>query len=99
MLIETEQISWLSDMCSNGPMNFRPTLVATAAMTIAAIRAVAAPNLQQPPTPLPENLPILRSPLTNSAGQSILSSRQWEAHRSKLKQQWQAVLGDFPERK
>jgi hypothetical protein len=80
-------------------MHFWPALVATATMTITAIRVVAAPNLQQPPTPLPENLPILRSLITNAAGQSILSSSQWEAHRSKLKQQWQAILGDFPERK
>src|SRR6185436_678099 len=76
-------------------MNFRAALVATA-MTLTAIPAVAAPNLQQAPTPLPWNFPVLRSPITNSAGQSIQSVRQWEAQRSKLKQQWQAVLGDFP---
>jgi len=92
-------LRWLNDMCVRGPMNFWPALVATAVMTITAIRTVAAPNLTQPPTPLPENLPILRSPITNSATQSILSARQWEAQRSRLKQQWQAVLGDFSGRK
>jgi len=65
-------------------------------IALAGLPGLAAPDLQQPPTPLPEQFPVLHTLTAGSEGKPIASAKEWQQERARLKKQWQAVLGEFP---
>jgi dienelactone hydrolase len=69
------------------------------AIVFGRLFALAAPDLQQPPSSPPEQR-LLNSTLTKGIdGKPIASAKQWEQQRSRIKEQWHAVLGQFPDAK
>jgi len=56
-------------------------------------------QLHTPPPRMPTNAPQLPSLLVGAAGQGIASKQAWLNQRARLKEQWQGVLGQFPNHK
>jgi len=55
--------------------------------------------LRTPPAHTPTNAPRLSGLLVDANGQAITSKRAWLKQRALLHEWWQAVLGEFPEKK
>lgn len=68
-------------------------------LVLARDGAAAAPNLQQPPEPIPKDFPVLPSLLRNPVRQPIVSTAQWKKERLRIKNQWRDLLGDLPKHK
>lgn len=69
------------------------TFLAALAFTTTAAESL---NLQSPPAGWPAGGPSLSPLLVDARGQAITSGSQWRQQRSRLRAQWQAVLGEFP---
>ena len=52
-----------------------------------------------PPSQIPHDSPRLSSLDTDAEGKPLLSRDDWLRQRERLKQQWQAILGPFPDSK
>jgi dienelactone hydrolase len=63
------------------------------------VTAANTPSLQSPLADTPTNQPPLSQLLVDADGHAITSKPQWRKQRSRLRAQWQAVLGEFPKTK
>jgi dienelactone hydrolase len=55
-----------------------------------------APDLQRPPTPLPDGMPKLSPLLADEQGAPIADAAAWKERRAELLHRWQSVLGTLP---
>lgn len=73
------------------------------AMVASCIRCPAEGDLlksiHDPPAKQPEQAPVLRPLLNDASGKPIVSQDGWEKRRKTIKEDWQRLLGPFPERK
>lgn len=57
------------------------------------------PNLLQPPSVMPTNMPRLTSLMSNKSGQPVKTRADWQARCAELRAEWEKVLGELPTNK